>query len=68
MKHIITGLGLTLLISLNSSAQNFKLLEEQFEKSYAYENEGDYTKARDALKKVYKAEEDNYVINLRLDG
>ncbi len=51
-------------IALQAHSQDFSKLEEAFSKSYTYENDGDYTKAVDALKSVYS--EDSYEINLRL--
>ncbi|OQA00329.1 MAG: Tetratricopeptide repeat protein [Bacteroidetes bacterium ADurb.Bin408] len=49
---------------LSASAQNDKVLQDAFSASYGFEYSGDYTKAIDALKKVYT--EKSYEVNLRL--
>lgn len=46
------------------SAQDYTKLEAAFEKSYEYENIGEYQKAVSELKNVYQ--EDSYELNLRL--
>jgi tetratricopeptide (TPR) repeat protein len=45
-------------------AQNGKILQDAFASSYTAETAGEYTKAIDALRKVYM--EDSYALNLRL--
>ena len=56
--------GLILVLANNLSAQDYKALQEAFISSYTYENNKDYHKAADALKKVY--DNDSYEINVRL--
>ncbi len=58
----ITFVGLILISSLK--AQDYKTIQDAFEKSYLYEYSGDYSKAIDGLKGVYA--EESYEINLRL--
>ena len=53
-----------LIITVTSQAQDYKTIQDAFEKSYLYEYSGDYSKAIDALKNVY--DEESYEINLRL--
>jgi len=53
-----------LLIGLNTQAQDYSEIQEAFSVSYALEYSGEYSKAIDAIKKVYS--EDSYEINLRL--
>lgn len=55
-------LGLIFMFSLQ--AQDYKTIQDAFEKSYLYEYSGDYSKATDGLKAVYS--EESYEINLRL--
>ena len=57
---IITGL----IITASGQAQDYKAIQDAFEKSYLYEYSGDYSKAIDGLKNVY--DEESYEINLRL--
>lgn len=47
-----------------TQAQDYKLIQDAFEKSYLYEYSGDYSKAIDGLKSVYS--EESYETNLRL--
>jgi tetratricopeptide (TPR) repeat protein len=62
----IVFISSVLLLTTTSSiqAQHEKRLQEVFAASYKYETDGDYTKAADALRKVY--DEYSYEINLRL--
>lgn len=55
-------IGLALISSIHS--QDYKSVQDAFEKSYLYEYSGDYSKAIDRLKEVYS--EESYEINLRL--
>jgi len=56
----ILGIGL----SAQSFSQDYKPIQEVFEKSYFLEYSGEYQKAIDLLKSVYS--EESYEINLRL--
>ena len=56
----ILGIGL----SAQSFSQDYKPIQEAFEKSYFLEYSGEYQKAIDLLKSVYS--EESYEINLRL--
>lgn len=51
-------------ISIQSQSQDYKPIQSAFEISYKYEYNGEYSKAIDALKKVY--DQSSYEINLRL--
>jgi tetratricopeptide (TPR) repeat protein len=53
-----------MLFALSAGSQEYKTIQDAFEKSYLYEYSGDYSKAVDALKGVYA--EDSYEVNLRL--
>ena len=53
-----------ILISLNLSAQDRTALPDVFSTSYGYENNAEYSKAIEVMKKVY--DESSYEINLRL--
>jgi tetratricopeptide (TPR) repeat protein len=66
MKTLITlSIVLVMLFAKSSFAQdNSAALQEAFSSSYTLEKAGDYTKAAEALKKVY--DEKSYEINLRL--
>lgn len=55
---------LSLAVFLSIHAQDYKSIQDVFEKSYLYEYSGDYSKAIDGLKTVYS--EESYEINLRL--
>ncbi len=55
---------LALFITSFSFAQNYKEMQDAFSVSYEHETKAEYTKAIDALKKVY--DEKSYEINLRL--
>jgi tetratricopeptide (TPR) repeat protein len=52
------------IISLNLFAQDYKLVTDAFKTSYSLEYKAEYTKAIDALKKVY--DENSYEINIRI--
>jgi len=56
--------GLVFFTGNGLKAQDYKSLQDAFENSYAYENSSNYTKAIDALRKVY--DEQSYEINIRL--
>jgi tetratricopeptide (TPR) repeat protein len=56
--------GAILLFAIASKAQNTSVIQAAFKVSYEYESKGEYGKAIDEMKKVYK--EDSYEINLRL--
>jgi tetratricopeptide (TPR) repeat protein len=64
LKQLSAIVLLSLLFNLNAGSQEYKTIQDAFEKSYLYEYSGDYSKAVDALKTVYS--EDSYEINLRL--
>ncbi|MBN2175022.1 MAG: tetratricopeptide repeat protein [Bacteroidales bacterium] len=53
-----------ILLSFASQSQDYKTIQDAFEKSYLYDYSGDYSKAIDAMKSVYM--DDSYEINLRL--
>lgn len=55
---------ISLAIVTSGQAQDYKTIQDAFEKSYLYEYSGDYSKAIDGLKNVYSVE--SYEINLRL--
>ncbi|MDO9510940.1 MAG: tetratricopeptide repeat protein [Bacteroidales bacterium] len=56
--------AIVLVTTINICAQDNKAVLAAFKTSYTYENSGDYSKAIDAVKGVYSA--DNYWINIRL--
>jgi len=58
----IAFLGLAIINT--GQSQDYKTIQDAFEKSYLYEYSGDYSKAIDGLKTVYS--EESYEINLRL--
>ena len=60
---IIAGIFGFSIISF-TQAQDYKVVQDAFEKSYLYEYSGDYSNAIDGLKTVYS--EESYEINLRL--
>lgn len=64
--ELLKKLILVLLVSLtmNTFAQDFKALEEAFQKSIGYENKQEYTNAIDVLKPF--ATSTNYEANVRL--
>ena len=67
MKSIKSGVLLfvfTFSLFLIASAQDTKAVQEAFFNSYNFEKKGEYIKAIDEIKKVYK--EDSYEINIRL--
>ena len=67
IKHKILGfllLGIFMIRAGSISAQDYKVLQEAFVASYAYENNSNFPKAIDALKKVYDTQ--SYEINVRL--
>ncbi len=53
-----------LFIAGSVTAQDYKVLQQAFKDSYTYENNGDYTRAAEAIRKHY--DESSYEINLRL--
>lgn len=57
-------MGLLFFAGNGLKAQDYKSLQDAFETSYAYETSLNYTKAIDALRKVY--DEQSYEINIRL--
>lgn len=63
-KSMISLMMLMALATLRVSAQEKVVLEEVFKTSYTLENNAEYGKAIEALKKVY--DESSYEINLRL--
>ncbi|HPR26055.1 MAG TPA: tetratricopeptide repeat protein [Lentimicrobium sp.] len=63
-KSMISLMILMALASLRVLAQEKVQLEEVFKNSYTLENNAEYSKAIEALKKVY--DESSYEINLRL--
>ncbi|MCK5821986.1 MAG: tetratricopeptide repeat protein [Bacteroidales bacterium] len=60
----LTFILLVFSIGVNGVAQNYEELSSAFAVSYKAESDGDYTKAADALKKVF--DKDSYEVNLRL--
>lgn len=48
----------------SAQVQNYSKIREAFKESYAYEKEGEYTKAIESMKQVY--DEHSYEVNLRL--
>ncbi len=68
METLKTRIGLIsmlfFLLLFSAIAQPDALQQEAFSASYKAENEGDYSKSIEALRKVYQ--EDSYPINLRL--
>ena len=64
--ELLKKLILVLLVSLtiNTFAQDYKAMEEAFQKSIGYENKQDYTNAIDVLKPFATAT--NYEANVRL--
>jgi len=64
IKNLLFTAFIGLAIISSSQAQNYKTIQDAFEKSYLYEYSGDYSKAIDGLKEVYS--EETYEINLRL--
>lgn len=53
-----------LLFGMTAHAQDYKSIEDTFQKSYQLENNGEYSKAINLLKGIY--DEESYEINLRL--
>jgi tetratricopeptide (TPR) repeat protein len=53
-----------LISAVGTHAQDFTEIQTAFSASYKYEADGDYTKASEAVKKVFQ--KDSYEINLRL--
>jgi tetratricopeptide (TPR) repeat protein len=64
IKIIIVMTSLFFVQAKNLSGQDYKALQDAFISSYTYENNKNYLKAVDALKKVYDNE--SYEINVRL--
>lgn len=64
LKKLLSTIFLGLILLFSLQAQDYKTIQDAFEKSYLYEYSGDYTKAIDGLKAVYS--EESYEINLRL--
>lgn len=64
MKQMLFMLGFLLIIGPGLFAQEKVSLEEVFKQSYILENNAEYAKATEALKKVY--DESSYEINIRL--
>lgn len=64
LKKSCLFVGLFIFTSFYAAAQNDKVLQDAFSASYGFEYSGDYTKATDALKKVYT--DKSYELNLRL--
>ncbi len=62
-KSLFIVIALTTL-SFTAFSQDYKAIQNAFEKSYLYEYSGDYSKAIDQLKEVY--DESSYEVNLRL--
>jgi tetratricopeptide (TPR) repeat protein len=68
MKTILKSAAVSLLLLIfaasHACSQNYEALQNAFSESYTYEYAGDYSKAAEALKKVYDAS--SYETNLRL--
>jgi len=64
LKNLIFSTFISLVFITNGHAQDYKTIQDAFEKSYLYEYSGDYSNAIDGLKNVYS--EESYEINLRL--
>ncbi len=67
LKKNILGLSLLVIMILRAnslSAQDYKVLQDAFVASYSYENNSNFPKAIEALKKVYDPQ--SYEINIRL--
>ena len=64
LKKLFSTIFLGFIMIFSLQAQDYKTIQDAFEKSYLYEYSGDYTKAIDGLKSVYS--EESYEINLRL--
>ena len=64
LKNLIFAAFIGLIFMSSIQAQDYKVVQDAFEKSYLYEYTGDYSKAIDRLKAVYS--EESYEINLRL--
>ena len=64
LKNLIFAAFTGLILISSIQAQDYKVVQDAFEKSYLYEYTGDYSKAIDGLKAVYS--EESYEINLRL--
>ena len=64
LKNLLFSAFIGLVMMSAVHAQDYKLIQDGFEKSYLYEYSGDYSKAIDGLKEVYSDE--SYEINLRL--
>lgn len=64
LKYLLFSAFIGLVLMSAVHAQDYKLIQDAFEKSYLYEYSGDYSKAIDGLKEVYS--EETYEINLRL--
>ncbi len=64
MKKLFLTIVTLLIIVVNSHSQAFDLQVKAFQESYLSEASGDYSKAIETLRAIYK--EDSYEINLRL--
>lgn len=64
LKNLLFSAFIGLVLMSSVQAQDYKAVQDAFEKSYLYEYSGDYSKAIDRLKEVYS--EESYEINLRL--
>lgn len=64
LKKLLLTVILSLALLSSILAQDYKTIQDAFEKSYLYEYSGDYSKAIEGLKTVYS--EESYEINLRL--
>jgi tetratricopeptide (TPR) repeat protein len=64
IKNLLFSAFIGLILISSVQAQDYKAVQDAFEKSYLYEYSGDYSKAIDRLKEVYS--EESYEINLRL--
>lgn len=64
IKNLLFSAFMGLILISSVHAQDYKTVQDAFEKSYLYEYSGDYSKAIDGLKEVYS--EETYEINLRL--
>ncbi|MBI9034268.1 MAG: tetratricopeptide repeat protein [Bacteroidales bacterium] len=62
MKNLILIFGI--FITVTAASQDYSKLQQAFKTSYEYENEGQYTKAIDAIKSVY--DQESYEVNIRL--
>jgi len=64
LKNLLFVVILGFTLNSFTQAQDYKVVQDAFEKSYLYEYSGNYSKAIDGLKSVYS--EESYEINLRL--